>query len=230
MTTKNGATFWGGQSHLLPVGIFPVASLSLRQRRRANGCTSGWSSVGNIFLSPWKRWWFQHFPVLVWEELRVLQRFLMSKQRRRVESWGEELPGVGMPTQKQGDFLKPFACLILPKVCFSVPGRFAISGWFCHLLPEIHLISISFPRWSSPGETSCCVSPACSRSIQGLDWHTGWIPVLCPWALHHLEIHPWMVTVRGHPLCWGRGTHHNLVWELWIDSFSSLLTFGILFF
>lgn len=85
--------------------------------------------------------------------------------------------GSGHPPKNKMPLCKAFACLILLKVCFFTTGRFVISGWFCPLLPEMHLISISFQRWCSPGEKSYCTSPACSRNICGLDWHTGWIPV-----------------------------------------------------
>lgn len=130
----------------------------------------------------------------------------MSKQGKRVTSWSKH-GARGQDTHPKAKVppCKPFACLILLKVCFSVLGRFVVSGWFCHLLPEMHLISLSFQRWCSPGEASYCASPACGRNICGLDWQEGRILVLCPWALRHLQIHTWIVTVRSHPLRWGRG-------------------------
>lgn len=87
--------------------------------------------------------------------------------------WGS-CQGSRHPPKSQVPSWEPFAWLILPKVCFSASGWFVFSGWFCHLLPEMHLIFVSFQRWCSPKETRC-PSSICSRNMHGLDWHAGWL-------------------------------------------------------
>lgn len=155
--------------------------------------------------------------------MRLLEVFneQAGKERRELR-WGS-CQGSRHPPKSQVPLWKPW--LILPKVCFSAPGWFVISGWFCHLLPVMHLIFASFQRWCSPKETHCPLS-ICSRNMYGLDWHAGWL--LAPQALYHLKIHTWVVTVRNHLLCGGWGSHHNLVCAWWLKPFFLLLIFCFL--
>lgn len=109
--------------------------------------------------------------------MRLLEVFneQTGKERRELR-WGS-CQGSRHPPKSQVPSWKLFAWLILPKVCFSAPGWFVVSGWFCHLLPEMHLIFVSFQRWCSPKETHYCPSSICSRNVCGLDWHAGWLLV-----------------------------------------------------
>lgn len=148
----------------------------------------------------------------------------MSKQGRGVESWGE-LPGVRTPTQKPGAFTQA--------LCLSHSAKsLLLSAW---VICDFRMVLSFTARNASDFYLISEVMQSGENMLLPLaaevfvDYTGMQDGSLCPWALHHLKIHTWMLTVRSHPLCWGRGSHHNLVWVLWFEPFSYLLIFCILF-
>lgn len=124
----------------------------------------------------------------------------MSKQRRRVDSEVNELPGVQTPTQKQG------TCVQALCLSHSAEGLLLSVCMICDFR-----VVLPFTTWNASDLwlTSEVMQPWGNTPLPVTDQTDVQDGSLCPWALHLLKICRWVVTVRSHPLCWGRGSRHS---------------------